>query len=42
MEGWNKTWLGMPNITHVEAQKSQEVVNPPKIDYSQRYFFRHW
>ncbi len=27
MEGWNITWSGMPNIIHVEAQKSQEVVN---------------
>jgi malate synthase len=26
MEGWNTTWLGMPNATHVEAQKYQEVV----------------
>ncbi len=22
MEGWNTTWFGMPNIIHVEAQKS--------------------
>jgi hypothetical protein len=21
MEGWNTTWLGMPNTTHVEAHK---------------------
>jgi hypothetical protein len=27
MEGWNTTWSGMPNITPMEAQKSQEVVN---------------
>jgi malate synthase len=27
MEGWNTTWLGMPNTTHVEAHKYQEVVN---------------
>ncbi len=27
MEGWNITWPSMPNIIHVEAQKSQEVVN---------------
>jgi hypothetical protein len=27
MEGWNTTWPGMPNTTHVEAHKSQEVVN---------------
>jgi hypothetical protein len=27
MEQWNTTWLGMPNIIFVEAQKSQEVVN---------------
>jgi hypothetical protein len=22
MEGWNTTWPGMPNTTHVERQKS--------------------
>jgi hypothetical protein len=27
MEGWNTTWLGMPNIILVDAQKFQEVVN---------------
>jgi hypothetical protein len=27
MEGWNTTWLGMPNIILVEAHKYQEVVN---------------
>ncbi len=27
MEGWNTTWLGMPNSTLVDAQKFQEVVN---------------
>jgi hypothetical protein len=27
MEGWNTTWLGMPNTILVKAQKSQEVVN---------------
>jgi hypothetical protein len=27
MERWNITWLNMPNITPVDAQKSQEVVN---------------
>jgi hypothetical protein len=27
MEGWNTTWPSMPNTTHVEAQKSQEVMN---------------
>ncbi len=42
MEGWNKTWLGMPNIILVEAHKFQEVVNSPKIDYSKRYFIKHW
>jgi uncharacterized protein (DUF305 family) len=26
-KGWNTTWLGMPNINPMEAQKSQEVVN---------------
>jgi hypothetical protein len=30
MEGWNTTWSGMPNITLMEAQKSQEVVNSQK------------
>jgi hypothetical protein len=27
VEGWNTTWSGMPNITFVDARKSQEVVN---------------
>ncbi len=27
MEGWNTTWLGMPNIIFVEAHKYHEVVN---------------
>jgi hypothetical protein len=27
MEGWNRTWLGMPNTILIEAQKYQEVVN---------------
>jgi hypothetical protein len=27
MDGWNTTWLGMPNTTIVEAHKSHEVVN---------------
>ncbi len=27
MEGWNITWLGMPNIIPMDAQKSQEIVN---------------
>jgi hypothetical protein len=27
MEGWNITWPNMPNITPVEAQKSQEAMN---------------
>ncbi len=27
MEGWNTTWLGMPNTTLVETHKSLEVVN---------------
>ncbi len=26
MEGWNTTWLGMPNITPVDTQKPQEVM----------------
>ncbi len=26
MEGWNTTWLGMPNVTHVKSQKYQESV----------------
>jgi hypothetical protein len=27
VEGWNITWLGMPNIIPMDAQKSQEIVN---------------
>jgi hypothetical protein len=27
MEGWNTTWLSMPNTTLVEVEKFQEVVN---------------
>ncbi len=27
MEGWNTNWPNMLNTTHVEAQKSQEVMN---------------
>ncbi len=27
MEGWNTTWLSMPNTSLVDAQKFQEVVN---------------
>jgi hypothetical protein len=27
MEGWNTTWPNMPNITPVDAHKSQEVMN---------------
>jgi hypothetical protein len=27
MEGWNITWLGMPNIILVDAQKYLEVMN---------------
>jgi hypothetical protein len=27
MEGWNRTWPGMPNITPVEIQNFQEVMN---------------
>jgi hypothetical protein len=30
MEGWNTTWLGMPNTTLMETHKSQEVVNSQK------------
>jgi hypothetical protein len=30
MEGWNTTWLNLPNTTFVEGQKSQEVVNSQK------------
>jgi hypothetical protein len=26
MEGWNTTWLGMPNVIFVKTQKYQEVV----------------
>ncbi len=36
MEGWNTTWLGIPNITPMEEHKSQEIVNsqekPIKIE----------
>jgi hypothetical protein len=28
MEGWNTTWLGMPNTTPMDAHKYQEIVNP--------------
>jgi malate synthase len=27
MEGWNTTWLSMPNIIHVEAHKYHKVMN---------------
>ncbi len=27
MDGWNTTWLSMPNTSPTGAQKSQEVVN---------------
>jgi hypothetical protein len=27
MEGWNTTWLGMPNTSPLEAWKPKEVVN---------------
>ncbi len=27
MDGWNTTWLSMPNTSPMGAQKSQEVVN---------------
>jgi hypothetical protein len=27
MEGWNTTWLSMPNTTLVDEHKSQEIVN---------------
>ncbi len=27
MEGWNTTWLDMPNTIIIKAQKSQEVLN---------------
>jgi hypothetical protein len=27
MEGWNTTWPSMPNITLMDAHKSQEVVD---------------
>ncbi len=27
MEGWNTTWLGMPNITPIKTRKFQEVMN---------------
>jgi hypothetical protein len=27
MEGWNTTWLNMPNTTPMETKKFQDVVN---------------
>jgi hypothetical protein len=27
MEGWNATWLSMPNNKPIDTQKFQEVVN---------------
>jgi hypothetical protein len=27
MEGWNTTWLGMPNTTPMDAHKYKKVVN---------------
>ncbi len=27
MEGWNTTWLGMPNSVLMDAQKSKKIVN---------------
>jgi hypothetical protein len=27
MEGWNTTWLGMPNTTPMDTHKFQEIVN---------------
>jgi malate synthase len=27
MEGWNTTWLGMPNTTPMETQNFKEVMN---------------
>jgi hypothetical protein len=30
MEGWNTTWLSMPNITPTKVRKFQEVVNSQK------------
>ncbi len=38
-EGWNTTWLGMPNTTRVHTQKYQEVVNSQgKLIKSERDF----
>jgi hypothetical protein len=31
MEGWNTTWLGMPNIIFVDAQKFQVVNSQGKL-----------
>jgi hypothetical protein len=27
MEGWNTTWPNMPNITPMDTQKYQEIMN---------------
>ncbi len=43
MEGWNATQPNMPNLTFMEAQKYQKVLNSQeKIDYNKRDFSRHW
>jgi hypothetical protein len=30
MEEWSTNWLGMPNTTLMETQKSQQVINSPE------------
>jgi hypothetical protein len=43
MEGWNTTWLRMPNITPVEAHKYQKVVNSQEKPITIKiYFSKHW
>jgi len=40
MEGWNTTWLGMPNTTgSTKILGGNEFTR--KIDYNKRYFFGH-
>jgi hypothetical protein len=42
MEGWNTTWLGMPNIILVETHKFQEVVHSQeKLIIVEDVFFGH-
>jgi hypothetical protein len=42
MEGWNTTWLGMPNITHVDVHKSLRSSEFTKeTDHSKRKKIGH-